>query len=225
MMHQLKDKKYKFIFYSLLVIFLTSTNNYNFISENIFSVKYIYVSGLSNEKNKIINNQIKDIKEKNIFFLKKNYFTKLINRNDTKYLNIKKNYPNILILNFTPAKPLCIIEIQDTKIVLGNNGKKLDVKIKTNNMPTVSGTDDFNEIFYVINLLKLSKFEHKKIKKIIFFKSGRFDVNLNNGVIIKFPIKYTKEIISYSRNLLNEKKFANSKIIDLRIKNKIIKYE
>ena len=92
-------------------------------------------------------------------------------------------------------------------------------------MPTVSGTDDFNEIFYVINLLKLSKFEHKKIKKIIFFKSGRFDVNLNNGVIIKFPIKYTKEIISYSRNLLNEKKFANSKIIDLRIKNKIIKYE
>tara|TARA_B100001057_G_scaffold479526_1_gene551276 strand:- start:139 stop:813 length:675 start_codon:yes stop_codon:yes gene_type:complete len=224
-MHQLKDKKYKFIFYSLLVIFLTSTNNYNFISENIFSVKYIYVSGLSNEKNKIINNQIKDIKEKNIFFLKKNYFTKLINRNDTKYLNIKKNYPNILILNFTPAKPLCIIEIQDTKIVLGNNGKKLDVKIKTNNMPTVSGTDDFNEIFYVINLLKLSKFEHKKIKKIIFFKSGRFDVNLNNGVIIKFPIKYTKEIISYSRNLLNEKKFANSKIIDLRIKNKIIKYE
>jgi len=224
-MHLLKDKKYKYIFYSLLVVLLTSTNNYNFISGNIFSVKYIYVSGFSNEKNKIINNQIKDIKEKNIFLLKKNYFTKLINRNDTKYLSIKKNYPNILILDFTPAKPLCLIEIQDTKIVLGDNGKKLDVKIKKNNIPSVSGSDDFNEIFYVINLLKLSKFEYKKIKKIIFFKSGRFDVNLNNGVIIKFPIKYTKEIISYSRNLLNEKKFANSKIIDLRIKNKIIKYE
>ena len=36
---------------------------------------------------------------------------------------------------------------------------------------------------------------------------------------------YTKEIINYSHNLLNKKKFANSKIIDLRIKNKIIKYE
>ena len=146
-MHLLKDKKYKYIFYSLLVVLLTSTNNYNFISGNIFSVKYIYVSGFSNEKNKIINNQIKDIKEKNIFLLKKNYFTKLINRNDTKYLSIKKNYPNILILDFTPAKPLCLIEIQDTKIVLGDNGKKLDVKIKKNNIPCVSGSDDFNEIF------------------------------------------------------------------------------
>ena len=224
-MHLLKDKKYKFIFYSLLIVFLTSTNNYNFISGNLFNVKHIYVSGLSNKKNKIIINQIKYIKDTNIFFLKKDYFTKLINRNDTKYLSIKKNYPNILILDFIPAKPLCIIEIQDTKIVLGDNGKKLDVKIKSNNIPTVLGSDNFNEIFYVINLLKLSKFKHKKIEKIIFFKSGRFDVNLNNGVIIKFPIMYTKEIINYSHNLLNEKKFANSRIIDLRIKNKIIKYE
>ena len=224
-MHLLKDKKYKFIFYSLLIVFLTSTNNYNFISGNLFNIKYIYVSGLSNEKNKIIINQIKNIREKNIFFLKKDYFTKLINRNDTKYLSVKKNYPNILILDFIPAKPLCIIEIQDTKIVLGDNGKKLDVKIKSNNIPIVLGSNNFSEIFYVINLLKLTKFEYKKIEKIIFFKSGRFDVNLNNGVIIKFPIMYTKEIINYSHNLLNEKKFANSKIIDLRIKNKIIKYE
>ena len=224
-MHLLKDKKYKFIFYCLLILFLTSTNNYNFISGNIFSVKHIYVSGLSNEKNKIINNQIKNIKEKNIFFLKKDYFAKLISRNDTKYLSIKKNYPNILILDFIPAKPLCIIEIQDSKIVLGDNGKKLNVKINNNNVPTVLGSDNFSEIFDVINLLKLSKFEHKKIKKIIFFKSGRFDINLNNSVTIKFPIKYTKEIINYSYNLLNEKKFANSKIIDLRIKNKIVKYE
>ncbi len=224
-MHLLKDKKYKFIFYGLLVLFLTSTNNYNFISVNIFSVKHIYVSGLSNDKNKIINDQIKNIKGKNIFFLKKDYFMKLTNRNDIKNLSIKKNFPNALLLDFIPAKPLCIIEIQDSKIILGDNGKKLDIKIKSNNVPTVLGSDNFSEVFRVINLLKLSKFEYKKVEKIIFFKSGRFDINLNNGVIIKFPIKYTKEIINYSHNLLNRKKFARSKIIDLRIKNKIIKYE
>ena len=224
-MHLLKDKKFKFIFYGLLVLFLTSTNNYNFISVNIFSVKHIYVSGLSNDKNKIINDQIKNIKGKNIFFLKKDYFMKLTNRNDIKNLSIKKNFPNALLLDFIPAKPLCIIEIQDSKIILGDNGKKLDIKIKSNNVPTVLGSDNFSEVFRVINLLKLSKFEYKKVEKIIFFKSGRFDINLNNGVIIKFPIKYTKEIINYSHNLLNRKKFARSKIIDLRIKNKIIKYE
>ncbi|WP_075520944.1 cell division protein FtsQ/DivIB [Candidatus Pelagibacter communis] len=224
-MHLLKDKKYKFIFYSFLVLFLTSTNNYNFISVNIFSVKHIYVSGLSDDKNKKINNQIKNINGKNIFFLKKDYFTKLVNRNDIKYLSIKKNYPNVLILDFIPAKPICIIEIEDSKIILGDNGKKLDTKIKSNSLPIVLGSDNFSEVFHVINLLKSSKFEYKKVEKIIFFKSGRFDINLNNSVIIKFPIKYTKEIINYSHNLLNRKKFANSKIIDLRIKNKIIKYE
>ena len=103
-MHLLKDKKYKFIFYGLLVLFLTSTNNYNFISVNIFSVKHIYVSGLSNDKNKIINDQIKNIKGKNIFFLKKDYFMKLTNRNDIKNLSIKKNFPNALLLDFILEK-------------------------------------------------------------------------------------------------------------------------
>ena len=157
--------------------------------------------------------------------MKKDHFTKLVNRNDIKYLSIKKNYPNVLILDFIPAKPICIIEIEDSKIILGDNGKKLDTKIKSNSLPIVLGSDNFSEVFHVINLLKSSKFEYKKVEKIIFFKSGRFDINLNNSVIIKFPIKYTEEIINYSHNLLNRKKFANSKIIDLRIKNKIIKYE
>tara|TARA_B100000989_G_scaffold291832_1_gene266869 strand:+ start:3074 stop:3748 length:675 start_codon:yes stop_codon:yes gene_type:complete len=221
----LKGKKYNFIFYILLIVFLTSTNNYNLINVNLFSIKHIHVSGFSNEKNKSITDQIEDIAEKNIFFLEKNYFKKLFDRNDTKYLIIKKNYPNILILDFTPAKPLCIIQIKDNKIVLGDNGKKLDIKIESNNIPTVFGSDNFIEIFHVLNLLKSSKFEYKKIKNIIFLKSGRFDIDLNNGVMIKFPIDYNEEIIDYSSNLLSNKKFIDSKIIDLRIKNRIIKYD
>ena len=224
-MHLLKDKKYKFIFYSFLVLFLTSTNNYNFISVNIFSVKHIYVSGLSDDKNKKINNQIKNINGKNIFFLKKDYFTKLVNRNDIKYLSIKKNYPNVLILDFIPAKPICIIEIENSKIILGDNGKKLDTKIKSNNLPIVLGSDNFSEVFHVINLKKSSKFEYKKVEKIIFFKSGRFDIKLKNKILIRFPINYSKQIINYGSDVLNNKEFVNSKIIDLRINCRIIKYE
>ena len=69
------------------------------------------------------------------------------------------------------------------------------------------------------------KLDYYKIHEIIFFQSGRFDLNLDNKILIKFPIKYTEDIINYSSNLLNDKKFANSKVIDLRLKNKIIKYE
>ena len=59
----------------------------------------------------------------------------------------------------------------------------------------------------------------------LFFKSGRFDINLNDKILIKFPINYTEDLINYSSDLLRNKKFINSKVIDLRIKNKIIKYE
>ncbi len=71
----------------------------------------------------------------------------------------------------------------------------------------------------------MSRFNYSLIDQIIFFKSGRFDVILENKVVIKFPIKYDIKIINYISSLLNEKKFANSKIIDFRIENRIIKYE
>ena len=54
----------------------------------------------------------------------------------------------------------------------------------------------------MVNLLKLSKLDYNKIKKIVFFKSGRFDINLENEILIKFPIKYTEEIINYSNQFI-----------------------
>ena len=223
-MHLKKGKKNKF-FYILLIIFLTSTNNYNFKSNNLFGVKNIIVKGLTSEKNIIIKNEINFILGKNIFFLNKNYFTNLLDRNDTKDLTVKKKYPNKLIIDLIPAIPMCIVKNKSDKIILGNNGKRLNIKVADNNLPIVQGTNNFSEILNVLNLLNLSKFDYYKIKNIIFFRSGRFDINLENAVVIKFPINYNLEIINYSNDLLNNKIFANSKIIDLRIKNKIIKYE
>ena len=77
----------------------------------------------------------------------------------------------------------------------------------------------------VVNILKSSKLDYDTINKIVFFKSGRFDIYLENEIIIKFPIKYSVDIINFSANLLNDEKFTNSKILDLRLENKIIKYE
>ena len=130
-----------------------------------------------------------------------------------------------MIVNFTPSKPICAIEIKNDKIILGDNGKILTNYINEKNLPIVLGSENISYIYYVVNLLKKSNLNYEIIKKIVFFKSGRFDINLNNGVIIKFPINFNQDIINQSNKLLNKKKFAEAKIIDLRIKNKIIKYE
>ena len=219
------DKKFVFFIISLIIIFLTSINNYNFKNKKIFNIDQVKVSGFSKKKNILIEDEIKNIIGENIFFIKKDFFKKLINRNDTKDLIIKKIYPNKLIINFIPAKPLCIILSKDDNIILGDNGKKLNIETVEKKLPTVSGSEDVSYIFEVVNLIRLSKLNYNKIKKIVFFKSGRFDIILDKDILIRFPIKYTIEIINYSSSLLINKKFINSKVIDLRLKNKIIKYE
>ena len=219
------DKHFRFFIYFIIIIFLTSINNYNLYSKKIFNINKVEVNGFSEKKNIIIKNEIKNILGKNIFLIKKNYFKKLFNRNDTKDLIIKKVYPNKLIINFIPSKPVCVILFKDSKIILGDNGKKLNIETIEKKLPKVSGSKNFSNILKVVNMLKLSKLDYDKIDEIIFFKSGRFDINLENKTLIKFPIRYTKEIINYSSYLLNDKRFINSKVIDLRLENKIIKYE
>ena len=218
-----KGKKLNLILYISLILILSSTNNYNY--KNIFIIKYIKVDGFSDEKNKIVKDDFQLIFGDNIIFLDKKNFKKMIYRNDTKELNVKKIYPNKILVNFIPAKPICIIENKDNKIILGNNGKILDIKINENNFPIIRGSENIGYIFEVVNLLNSSNFDYNSIKNIFFFGSGRFDIKLKNELLIRFPINYTKEIINYGSDLLNNKKFVNSKIIDLRINNRIIKYE
>mgnify|MGYP001235297801 FL=1 len=224
-MHLKTDKKLNFFFYTTLIIILTSVNNYNLKNKNTFNIKDIEVNGFSIEKNLQIKYQIENILGKKIFFLSKNYFVKLIERNDVKETRIKKIYPNKIVVNFISAKPICIVENQSNRIILGDNGKTLDIEVAENNLPTVLGSDNIKNIFEVINLLKKSNLDYQNIRNIIFFKSERFDIDFKNGVTIKFPLIYSKEIINYSNNLLNNDKFINSKVIDLRLKNRIIKYE
>lgn len=218
-----KGKKFNLILYISLILILSSINNYNY--KNIFIIKYIKVNGFSDEKNKIVKDEFQIISGGNIIFLDKKNFKKMIDRNDIKELIVKKIYPNKILVNFIPAKPICIIENKNNKIVLGDNGKILDIKINENNFPIIRGSENISHIFEVVNLLNSSKFNYNSIENIFFFQSGRFDIKLKNELLIRFPINYTKEIIDYGSDLLNNKKFVNSKIIDLRINNRIIKYE
>ena len=219
------DKNFRFFVYGFILVFLTSINNYNLFNKKLFNISHIEVNGFSDKKNTLIKDEIRNTIDKNIFFVEKKNFKKLIDRNDTKDLLIKKIYPNKLIINFIPAKPICIILFKDDKIILGDNGKKLNIKTTKKKLPIVSGSENIDNIFKVVNLLRLSKLDYDKINKIILFKSGRFDINLESELLIRFPIKYTEEIINHSNRLLNDKKFINSKVIDLRLKNRIIKYE
>jgi len=55
-----------------------------------------------------------------------------------------------------------------------------------------------------------------------FFKIGRWDIQLTNDKIIKFPHNNIEDAVKKSIELLDRKDFENYNIIDLRIDGKII---
>ena len=114
----------------------------------------------------------------NIFFISKDYFSSLSERNDTEYFIIKKNFPNKLIINLTPAKPICIVKIKNNKFVLGNNGKILNAKIDENILPVVSGSMDIENIYnaFIRNALYFT------VSIILFYYS--FNAAKNRGTLI-----------------------------------------
>ena len=72
------------------------------------------------------------------------------------------------------------------------------------------------------NEVDKSNFDFKKIIKIYYFKSKRWDIELKNGTIIKLPKSNIKKSLNRSFEVLNDEKLKNIKIIDVRIKNQII---
>ena len=134
-------------------------------------------------------------------------------------------YPNSLEITITESKPICIILDNGKEIFLGDNGKILKVKQDYSNLLKVYGSSNIDQIFRLLKTLKKSSLNSKNIKSITFFKSNRFDLNLNDKKVIKFPINYNDSILEYAYKILQDNNFVDAKIIDLRINNKIIKNE
>jgi len=60
------------------------------------------------------------------------------------------------------------------------------------------------------------------IQKFYFFPSGRWDLELKNGTLIKLPLIDIVESINNYHELLKLPQFKKIKFFDMRIKNQII---
>lgn len=223
-MHQKLGNKKLITFYIFLIFLLSSINNYNLNISNFFKIKNIVVNGMSDDKNLKVESNLNFLLGENIFFLKDNIYNYFDRNNDVKNFNVKKLYPNSLEITITESKPICIILDNGKEIFLGDNGKILKSRQDYGNLLKVYGSSNIDQIFRLLKTLKKSSLNSKNIKSITFFKSNRFDLDLNDKVI-KFPINYNDSILEYAYKILQDNNFVDAKIIDLRIDNKIIKNE
>jgi cell division protein FtsQ len=220
-MHQRKGKKILIYFFLLLLV--GSIHNINLNSLKLKEVQDIKVIGLSNEDNLILLKDIRNLNLDNIFFINGKEINNLINTNSLiqKY-EIFKRYPSSLDINVDKTKFLARINDQGKIFLVGSNGKLSKSNFSNNPLPFIFGKPDIEEFLNFKKIIDQSKFSYDEIKNLYFFSSKRWDVELNNNVIIKLSKNYTKESLQLAFDFLHSKDFRDIKIVDARIKNQII---
>ena len=226
MILQQKDKKSKFIYiYIFLFIILNSINNKNFYSKQLFSNKLIFeVNGLPHYYNQKLKKDLININKDNIFKLDKNELSNRINENHLVLTFLaKKDYPNKIDIEITKAKFVGRIYKNDRLFLIGSNGKLINLDSnQTKDLPYFYGNFNREEFLEFLNVINKVGLEIKDIASFYFFPSRRWDIKFKDGLLLKLPNNDLMKVLPQALLLMNNQNFRNLKLIDLRIKNKII---
>ncbi len=220
----------KVFFLLITLIFLSTYNPRNLnlvIEENevFFKIENILINNNNIIKKKIINKQLRAFYNKNIFLIKESEIKKSLSKLEfLKDIEVKKKYPNTIIVTIYETKPIAILFKDKVKYLLDNSSNLIIYKENMNfvNLPNIIGHGPEKYFIYFFNLLQNNSFPTNRIKTFYYFQIGRWDVQLKNHKTIKYPQNFDKVIIKKSIELLNRDDFKNYNIIDLRVDGKII---
>ena len=223
-------KLYKIILLLTILIFLTtySPNKVTFFNKNnnfFFKIQNIEITN-NNKINKTdIINKLNHIYNKNILFISNDDISESLKTvNYLEKIEVKKKYPDTIVIKIYETKPVGILFKNNTKYIIDtvSNLITFNDNLVNNNFPNIFGKDAEKDFINFFEQLKNNKFPRKQVKNYYYFQVDRWDVKLTNNQIIKFPSKKRKEAIQQSVKLLNHEDFENYKVIDLRIHGKIV---
>ena len=207
---------------TLIIIFTT------FISENNFTFKKLKINEIRFENNKIVSNEelIKDLSflyNKNIIFLNTLEIKKKLKKNSfIESFQIKKIYPNELVIKIFEKQPIAIIFQENKKFFLGKKFELIKYKkiLKYENLAVINGDEkSFKKLF--INLKK-TKFPTDQVKKYDLLKAERWNIELIDGKLIKLPITNYKQSLVNFLKIKSDRNFENYKIFDYRLNDQLI---
>ena len=219
--------KKKIYFYLLILIFLSTTFNFNFASKfnKLALISLINVEGLSGSERNELKKKLQIIEKKNIFFLKKEEVSKILETNNyIESYKVKKIFPSKILVNIEKTKFVAKTFFDGKNLYVGKNGKLTEISLvkKEYNLPQVFGKFQVSEFLKLQKILNLNDFNLKNIKKYYYYKSNRWDIETYDEITFMLPSNNIEKELKIYKSLLVENKIANTKLIDLRIKNKII---
>ena len=213
----------KIIIYLLSFCFLVSINNISLTNFSFPEINKIEIIGLNSDERKKVESIIYDANFKNIFYLDKQYLKKKINSiNIIEKFEIFKNYPSTLKIFIKETKILAQTKKDGSNYLIGSNGKLILNDYSISNLPFVFGDLNVKEFLNFKNDVDKSNFDFKKIVKLYYFKSKRWDIKTSEGYLIKLSRNSVEKDLNLFVRLSNEDKFKNELVIDFRQKDQII---
>ena len=176
------------------------------------------------DKSKIFEN-LTEIYGKSILFIgRKDIEIPLKSIEFLEKIEVKKKFPNTIIINVYETKPVAILFKENSKYLLDSSSNLIpfNESIPFDDLPSIFGEGAERDFINFFNQLGNNNFSTKQVKNFYYFKIGRWDLELLNNQVIKFPISKVPEAIQQSVELLARKDFGNYNIIDLRIHGKIV---
>ena len=220
-MHQRKSKK--IIIYLFLLIIVSTIGNNSINNLRFNKIQNIKISGLESKNNQILLKKIKNLSIGNIFFVKKNEITKLINSNSLiESFTVSKEYPSTINIKIERTNFLAKINKDGKIFLIGSNGKLTLVETGYNELPYVFGKPNVDEFLEFKKVIDMSKFSYNQIKSIYFFPSRRWDLKLSDNTLLKLPHKLTQENLNKLYKFLEDYSGEKFTTVDARLENKII---
>ena len=221
-MHQSTNKRNKIIIYLIWFFILSTTSGKFAVSQNNYSPIDINIEGLSDIENSKISNEISNLLYKNVFFMKKKEINKVMNKyNIIEEYSIKRIYPSTINVKIKPTKYLARVS-NDDQLLVGANGRLIKAEDNSEKLPYIFGEFNSKDFLTIKKIIDQSKFKFSEFKTLFFFKSKRWDILTNNDILIKLPLKNSWDSLNLAYKIISTSDFEKSKIIDLRIKDRLI---
>ena len=212
----------KIILYISLVIILGTFNNKNLKNFDLPKIDKVNIEGIefnNNEFLKITNL----IKLNNLLSIQKSQIKEILNSNNLiEEYEVFKRYPSSLEFKIKKTNFLASTNINGKNYLVGSNGKFINKKDYSQNLPFIFGNFESEKFLEFKNIILQTDFKYNNIKNFYYFPSGRWDIEMISGVLIKLPVSGIKDSLNLSIDLLNDIEFSNIKILDIRQKNQII---
>ena len=219
---QLRKSK-KIIIYFFLFLTIGTFNNKNLFNSGFIKLNKISIIGLDEKYNYQLLESLNFLKGKNLFFLNKIEISEIISKNSlVDEYSVFKHYPSTLNIKIDKTNFLAKIKKKGKNFLLGSNGKFTKVDSAHQDIPFIFGNFDVESFFILKNAIYKSKFDYNEIKILFFFKSGRWDIETKNGLLIKLPKQDIERSFEIILNFLEQDDKKLIETIDLRQENQVI---